>query len=218
MAHIMAHFSLMAHIPGSRAAGSGETPGPSGCKTILWTPGTQCTPLQEACLPEVEAMEVKKVQERSGTVLERRTRTTGEEWHMSADDIMNKKVINSRGDDIGSISDMRVSFPEGRVKYLVLKHGGTLGMGAKHFAIPPEAVIYRSGDDNFVVNIDKQQLDDRPGFDKDNWPQEADTSLIQSSGAMTPPTREEAEAMRREVPPPAEVVKKETIETRPRQK
>jgi sporulation protein YlmC with PRC-barrel domain len=159
-----------------------------------------------------------KVQERSEVILERRTRTAGEEWFMSADDILGKNVINPQGDDLGEVSDMRISFPEGRVKYLVLKHGGALGLGAKRFAIPPEAVIYRAGDDNFVVNIDKQRLDDERGFDEDNWPREADYSLIQSAGAIIPPTREEAEAMKREEPPPTEVVRTETVETRPRQR
>ncbi|HOI57174.1 MULTISPECIES: PRC-barrel domain-containing protein [unclassified Methanoculleus] len=164
------------------------------------------------------AMEMKKMQERSEVILERRTRAAGEEWFMSADDILDKNVINQQGDDLGEISDMRVSFPDGKVQYLVLRYGGVLGMAAKRFAIPPEAVIYRPGDDNFVVNIDKQRLDDERGFDEDNWPREADYGLIQSAGTTTPPTREEAEAMRREAPPPTEVVRTETVETRPRRR
>ena len=158
------------------------------------------------------------MQERSEVILERRTRSAGEEWSMSADDILKKNVINPQGDDLGKISDMRIAFPEGKVQYLVLRYGGVLGMAAKRFAIPPGAVIYRSGDDNFVVNIDKQRLDDLPGFDEDHWPREADYSLIQSAGTMTPPTREEAEAMRREETPPPDVVTTERVETRPRQK
>lgn len=163
-------------------------------------------------------MEMKEMQERSEVILERRTRTAGEEWFMSADDILDKNVINPQGDDLGEISDMRIGFPEGKVQYLVLRYGGVLGMAAKRFAIPPEAVIYRPGDDNFVVNIDKQRLDDLPGFDEDHWPREADYSLIQSAGTMTPPTREEAEAMRREETPPPDVVTTERVETRPRRR
>ncbi|WP_245526596.1 PRC-barrel domain-containing protein [Methanoculleus marisnigri] len=163
-------------------------------------------------------MEMKKMQERSEVILERRTRTAGEEWFMSADDILDKNVINPQGDDLGEISDMRIGFPDGKVKYLVLRYGGVLGMAAKRFAVPPEAVIYRPGDDNFVVNIDKQRLDDEPGFDEDLWPREADYSLIQSAGTMTPPTREEAEAMKREEPPPSEVITTERVETRPRRR
>jgi len=163
-------------------------------------------------------MELKKMQERSEVILERRTRSAGEEWSMSADDILKKNVINPQGDDLGEISDMRIAFPEGKVKYLVLRYGGVLGMAAKRFAIPPEAVIYRPGDKNFVANIDKQRLDDLPGFDEDNWPREADFSLIQSAGSMTPPTREEVEAVKRAETPPPEVVTTERVETRPRRR
>ncbi len=163
-------------------------------------------------------MEMKKMQERSEVILERRTRTAGEEWFMSADDILDKNVINPQGDDLGEISDMRIGFPEGKVQYLVLRYGGLLGVAAKRFAIPPEAVIYRPGDDNFVVNIDKRRLDDEPGFEEDNWPREADFSLIQSAGAMTPPSREEAEAVKRQETPPPEVITTERVETRPRRR
>lgn len=158
---------------------------------------------------------MKKMQERSEVILERRTRTAGEEWSMSADDILKKNVINPQGDDLGKISDMRIAFPEGKVRYLVLRHGGVLGVAAKRFAIPPEAVIYRSGDDSFVVNIDKQRLEEERGFDEDNWPREADFSLIQSSGSIAPPTREEVEAVKRSEAPPPEVMTTERIETRP---
>ncbi|MDD3071568.1 PRC-barrel domain-containing protein [Methanoculleus horonobensis] len=167
---------------------------------------------------DMGAMELKKMQERSEVILERRTRTAGEEWFMSADDILDKNVINQEGDDLGEISDMRIGFPEGKVDYLVLRYGGVLGMAAKRFAVPPEAVIYRPGDDNFVVNIDKQRLDDLPGFDEDHWPREADYSLIQSAGSITPPTREEAEAMKRTETPPPDVVTTERVETRPRRR
>jgi len=68
------------------------------------------------------------------------------------------------------------------------------------------------------VNIDKQRLDDEPGFDEDNWPREADFGLIQSAAATTPPSREEVEAVKRQEAPPPEVITTERVETRPRQK
>lgn len=154
---------------------------------------------------------------RSEVIMEHRTRTTGEEWFMSADDALDKKVVNPEGDDIGEISDMRLAFPVGRVEYMVLKYGGVLGMGAKRFAIPPEALAYHSGDDVFVVNIDKRRLDEASGFSEDNWPREADWDLIRSGRPTTePPSREEAEAVARSKTPPPEVVTTERVETRER--
>lgn len=132
---------------------------------------------------------------------------------MSADDAMGKKVINPEGDDLGAISDMRIAFPSGMVKYMVLKHGGMLGVGRKKFAIPPEALVYRSGSDEFVVNIDKSRLDEASGFSEDNWPREADWDLIRTGRPTTePPSREEAEAMAESETRPPEVVTTERIE------
>ena len=100
---------------------------------------------------------------------------------------------------------------------MVLKHGGVLGLGGKRFAIPPEALAYHSGDKVFVVNIDKQRLNDSSGFDEDNWPREADWNLIRTGRPTTePPSREEAEAIARSKTPPPEVVMTERVETRER--
>lgn len=203
---------IIAHTAGLALAGGSRT----YSVIILWGTGTQCTPKiwRHISLTESGAVEMRKMQERSEVILERRTRAAGERWFMSADDILGKNVVNQLGEDLGEISDMRIGFPEGRVQYLVLRYGGILGMAAKRFAVPPESMVYRPGEDNFVVNIDKQRLDNEPGFEEDNWPEEADYSLIQSAGTMTPPTREEAEAMRREEPPPSEIVTTERVERR----
>ena len=149
--------------------------------------------------------------------MERRTRTTGEERFMSADDAIGKKVVNPEGDDLGEFSDMRLAFPAGRVEYMVLKHGGVLGVGGKRFAVPPEALAYHSGDKVFVVNIEKRRLDESSGFSEDNWPQKADWDLIRTGRPMTePPSKEEAEAIARSKTPTPEVVRSERIETRDR--
>jgi sporulation protein YlmC with PRC-barrel domain len=161
-------------------------------------------------------MEMKRMPEgRSAVITERRTQTTGEEWSMSAEDAIGKKVVNPEREDLGTISDIRLAFPVGRVEYMVLKHGGMLGVGGKKFAIPPEALAYHSGEDVFTVNIDKRRLDEAPGFTEDNWPREADWSLIRSGKPRAePPSREEAEAVAQSKTPPPEVVTTERVETR----
>lgn len=132
---------------------------------------------------------------RSGMVMERRVRETGAEWYMSGDDVMGKSVINPQGEDLGKISDMRIAFPQGRVEYVVLRYGGVLGMGGKHFAVPVEALTYRLGDDVLVVNIAKDTLDNAAGFSENDWPREPDWNLIESARVRAPPSREEAEVV-----------------------
>ncbi len=153
---------------------------------------------------------------RSETVLETRERRSEEQEVMSSDKIVGKSVKNMEGYDLGEISNLRVSLPKGRVVYAVLKYGGTLGIGGKRFAIPVEAMVYRPGDDVFVVNIEKRRLDDEPGFSEGDWPREANWSLIASTRPLAPPRAEEAHAIAESEVPPPEVVTTERVEVRER--
>ena len=148
------------------------------------------------------------------TVLEQQMRRTEGQEFLSSEDIVGKRVKNPEGYDLGEISSLRVGLPTGRVAYAVLKTGGMFGLGAKHFAIPVEAMVYRPGDDVFVANISKYKLDNEPGFSEGEWPREANWNLIESRRPMGPPSQEEARAVTRTEAPPREVVTTERAEVR----
>ena len=93
---------------------------------------------------------------------------------MSASTLTGDHVRNSAGEDLGKIEEIMLDVPTGRVAYAVLSFGGFLGMGNKLFAIPWEALTLNEADHEFILNIDKQRLENAPGFDKDNWPDMAD--------------------------------------------
>jgi hypothetical protein len=61
-----------------------------------------------------------------------------------------------------------------RIAYAVLSFGGFLGMGDKLFAIPWQALTLDTENKGFVLDVPKTQLENAPGFDKDNWPDMAD--------------------------------------------
>ncbi|WP_241481211.1 DUF2795 domain-containing protein [Methanoculleus sediminis] len=150
------------------------------------------------------------------TILEQQVRRTEGQDFFSSEDVVGKRVKNPEGYDLGEISSLRVGLPTGRVAYAVLRTGGMFGLGAKHFAIPIEAMVYRPGDDVFVANISKYRLDNEPGFSEGDWPREANWSLIESRRPMGPPSQEEARAVTRTEPPPREVVTTERVEVRER--
>ena len=150
------------------------------------------------------------------TVLEQRVRRPEGQEFFSSEDVVGKRVKNPDGYDLGEISSLRVGFPTGRVAYAVLRAGGMFGLGAKHFAIPIEAMVYRPGDDVFMANISKYRLDNEPGFPEGEWPKEADWSLIESKRPMSPPSQEEARAVTRTESPPREVITTERVEIRER--
>ena len=64
-----------------------------------------------------------------------------------------------------------------RVTYAVLEFGGFLGMGTKLFAVPLEALRLDAGNKRFILDADKDRLEDAPGFDKDHWPDFADPAF-----------------------------------------
>ena len=146
--------------------------------------------------------------------LEQQVRRGEGQEYLASEDIVGKRVKNPEGYDLGEISSLRVGLPTGRVAYAVLRTGGMFGLGAKHFAIPLEAIVYRPGDDVFVVNISKYRLDNEPGFTEGEWPKEANWNLIETRRPVGPPSQEEARAVTRTEPPFREVVTTERVEVR----
>lgn len=89
--------------------------------------------------------------------------------------VIGSKVINQQNEDLGKIEDIVIDADAGRITYAVLSFGGFLGMGDKYFAIPWQALRFSLSDRHALLNVNKQVLENAPGFDKDTWPNMADT-------------------------------------------
>lgn len=97
---------------------------------------------------------------------------------MRSGTIVGSAVRNLKGDDLGKISELMIDVTTGRIAYAVLAYGGFLGMGDKLFAIPWEALMARSDERQFVLDLDEETLKTAPGFDKDHYPTTADTNWL----------------------------------------
>nr|WP_305891166.1 PRC-barrel domain-containing protein [Methanolobus chelungpuianus] len=80
------------------------------------------------------------------------------------------KVVNETGDKLGDIKDVMIDMQTGTVAYVVLSFGGFLGMGNKLFGVPLEAMRKKPDEHAFILNVNKERLENAPGFDKDHWP------------------------------------------------
>jgi hypothetical protein len=89
--------------------------------------------------------------------------------------VIGSKVVNAQNEDLGKIEDLVLDAGAGRIAYAVLSFGGFLGMGEKYFAIPWNAFRFNLKENRAVLNVDKKLLENAPGFDKDNWPNMADS-------------------------------------------
>jgi sporulation protein YlmC with PRC-barrel domain len=88
--------------------------------------------------------------------------------------VIGNKVQSLSGDDLGNIEEIMLDYSTGTIAYAVLSFGGFLGMGDKLFAVPWSALTLIEGEDYFLLGVDKEVLENAPGFDDDNWPDFAD--------------------------------------------
>ena len=100
---------------------------------------------------------------------------------VSVSNLTGTNVYNRKGKKIGTIEDIAIDLVTGQVLYGVLSFGGFLGMGDKHFAVPPKALQFGSHHENKItIDVDKDKLKDAPGFGKDKWPAQHNTKFIDS--------------------------------------
>lgn len=92
---------------------------------------------------------------------------------LSATSLIGDKVVNTAGEQLGNIKELMIDLDDGLIAYAVLSFGGFLGMGDKLFAIPWEALTVDTDNHTLILDVDKEVLKNAPGFDKDNWPDNA---------------------------------------------
>lgn len=96
--------------------------------------------------------------------------------HYRASKVIGHDVENPQGESLGDIEDLVFDKQDGTITYAVLSFGGFLGIGDKYFAVPLSALQVKAGeDDTFVLDIDKERLRNAPSFDKNNWPDTANS-------------------------------------------
>lgn len=88
------------------------------------------------------------------------------------------KVINLKGEELGDIKDVAFDLDAGKVAYAVLSFGGFLGFGDKYFAVPWDSMILDQKREQIILDVDKEKLENAPGFDKDNWPDKPNKEFI----------------------------------------
>jgi sporulation protein YlmC with PRC-barrel domain len=82
-------------------------------------------------------------------------------------------VHNREGESLGTITEVMIEPPSGRIAYAVLSWGGVLGVGEKLFAVPWSALAV-DPEGQVLLDIAAARLEAAPGFDKDAWPTQPD--------------------------------------------
>ncbi|MGE8941550.1 PRC-barrel domain-containing protein [Leptospira interrogans] len=89
---------------------------------------------------------------------------------VSSDKVQGTEVYNPDGENIGSIYNFMVDKLTGRVEYAVMSFGGFLGIGERYYPLPWQTLKYDTELGGFVVNVDKQMLEQAPNYAVDETP------------------------------------------------
>jgi sporulation protein YlmC with PRC-barrel domain len=100
--------------------------------------------------------------------------TTDRTLLLSTGSLKNTKIVNLDGEDLGKLEEIMLHVDSGDVAYAVVSFGGFLGMGDKLFAVPWDALTVDTDEHRIVLDVDRERLENAPGFDKDAWPTTAD--------------------------------------------
>jgi sporulation protein YlmC with PRC-barrel domain len=95
---------------------------------------------------------------------------------LSARSLTGNRVRNPGGEDLGKIEELMIDLPSGRLAYAVISFGGFLGIGDKLFAVPWQALTWNETGQEFIMHVDRRELEQAPGFNPNRWPDMADPS------------------------------------------
>lgn len=102
--------------------------------------------------------------------------------YLTALTIIGDKVYNDSDESLGTIKDVMLNIEDGRIEYVVIEFGGFLGIGEKFFAVPFKVLKIDTSRHAFILDQNKEVLENAPGFDKDHWP-ETNSHAMEPSGA-----------------------------------
>jgi len=85
-------------------------------------------------------------------------------------------VYNRQGERLGDVYNFMVNKRSGQVAYAVLSFGGLLGVGGSYYPLPWNALTYDTSQGGYVVDIDKNRLENAPSYRSGEDPFSADAS------------------------------------------
>lgn len=82
----------------------------------------------------------------------------------ATDDMRGRKVTDKDGSDVGKVHDVFVDHREHKARFLLVEHGGFLGIGEKKSFIPIDT-ISRTTSDDVYLNDTRDHIAEAPGYD-----------------------------------------------------
>ena len=93
---------------------------------------------------------------------------------IAASKVEGTSVYNRQGESLGSVYDVMIDKRSGKVEYAVMSFGGFLGMGQSYHPLPWQVLSYDEGQGGYVVDLDKDRLQNAPSYGVDETPDWSD--------------------------------------------
>lgn len=129
---------------------------------------------------DAPAVEATPTQAATGAVIPGTTDTTGqafgvtgaeEDYMLLASALLDSDVDNLAGEDLGEIDDFLVDVSNGNVLYVLVAHGGFLGIAQDQVAVPLTAFNVIPGQDDLILNVNEEVFETFPDTEiDDTWP------------------------------------------------
>jgi len=89
---------------------------------------------------------------------------------IASDKVEGTPVFNRQEERLGAVQNFMVDKYTGRVGYAVMSFGGFLGVGARYYPLPWGILGYDTRLGGYVVDLDKEALDQAPSYSADTEP------------------------------------------------
>lgn len=83
---------------------------------------------------------------------------------ISAKRILDKKIKDLSGNKIGVVEDLVLDKMSNNIMFVAVSFGGLLGIGERYFPLPWSMLTYDVNDDNYIVNISRDDLQAAPAY------------------------------------------------------
>ncbi len=87
-----------------------------------------------------------------------------------ASTVIGSWVKNKKGDYLGRITDLLIDPQDGGKAFVVLSHGGVLGIPMSFDAVPFHALTFSEENHVYILDVSKQKMTAAPSFPRGQWP------------------------------------------------
>jgi sporulation protein YlmC with PRC-barrel domain len=101
------------------------------------------------------------------------------------EDVRGRTVTTADGEDLGKVADLLIDAEEGKVRFLLVEHGGFLGLGEKKTFIPVDAIV-RITDQQVCVGQSPHEVAGAPAYDPDLVEQSSYYDEVYAHYGITP--------------------------------